>query len=108
MTSDKMNVLQKLLGLNDSKKSGQIALICTILCFIIYLTLLIVPFDRKTQGYINLYLFMPILMVGLFNSISVLEHHIKIKDFKSSTFLFALPIPIYVTSMIFKIIINWD
>jgi len=101
-----MNKLERILGLNDSRRSGQIALACTILCIVISLTLVLLPFDRKTQGYITLYLFWPMLLVGLFNSVKALTHQIKIKDFISQTFLFALPIPIYVVFVVLKTIIN--
>lgn len=99
-----MNVLEKILGLNDSKRSGHIALACTILCIMISLVVILIPFGRKTQGYINWYVFIPVLLVGLFNSINALTYQIKIKDLKSLTFLFALPIPIYALYVIIKII----
>ncbi|MCA6419271.1 MAG: hypothetical protein IM602_10650 [Cytophagales bacterium] len=102
-----MNVLQRILGLDDSRTSGKIALICTILCALVFVASQVGLFDRRTQGYINLYLFYPILIVGLVNSVNTIAHQTKIKDTKSATFFYALPIPLYLVYLLIRITINW-
>ena len=102
-----MNYLEKILGLDNLKRSGQIALSCSILCLAIYLTTLIFAFDRKTLGYINWSLFMPTLIVGLYNSVYGLVRLFNTKDFKTSILFSLVPIPIYVCYLVIKIIITW-
>lgn len=101
----RMNYLERILGLDNLKRSGQIALVCSILCLAIFLMSRIIPFNRRTLVYINWYIFMPILIVGLYNSIYGLIELIKTKDFKPRILLALLPIPIYVSYLIIKIFI---
>jgi hypothetical protein len=103
LVNAEMNSFEKILGLKDTGVSARIALICSIICLTIYLVDILDILDRKTQGLINLYLFYPVLIVGLINSMYVLISQIKTK-LDPRTLLFASPIPVYVTYLTFRIL----
>jgi hypothetical protein len=57
-----------------------------VLLGLIHLAKVILDFDRRTEGNINMYLFYPVLIIGLFNLIDLLVHHLKSKKINQKYF----------------------
>jgi hypothetical protein len=101
-----MNIFQKILVLNDLQRNSQIIKVCMVLLGLIHLAKVILDFDRRTEGYINMYLFYPVLIIGLFNAIDLLVHHLKSKKNQPKVLLLPLLIPTYTILFLLRIILR--
>jgi hypothetical protein len=100
-----MNFLETILGFKDINRTATISLICCVILVVVAMTIKLADLDRRTIGIINLYIFYPTLLIGLFNSVSTILTMLKYRDIKTKFLIYSLPIPtftIYLIAIILK------